>query len=73
LSDKNVLHIVDQITDPDYSPEFRIAALKKRAAGGMRKRSMRRMSQITDRNPVGATKTAAASPRRDRKTRPPTV
>jgi hypothetical protein len=54
LSDKNVLQIVDQATDPDYSLELRTAALKKRAAGGMRKRSMHRMFQFTDRTPVRA-------------------
>jgi hypothetical protein len=34
LSDKNVLQIVDQTTDDDYSPEFQTAAFKKPAAGG---------------------------------------
>jgi hypothetical protein len=58
LSDKNVLQIVDQAADPYYSPQIETASSKKRAAGGMRKRSMHRMSQLTDRAPVSSTKAA---------------
>jgi hypothetical protein len=69
LSDKNVLRIVDQTAGPDYSRKLQTAAPKNRAAGGMRKRSMHRMSQFKDRTPVRANRPAAASPRRDRRTR----
>jgi hypothetical protein len=62
LSDKNVLQIVDQAADPYYSSQIETASSKKRAAGGMRKQSMHRMSQLTDSGPVSSTKAAATRP-----------